>query len=966
MSVRRIITIIIIIVCSFNQHVLFSQTELLENNPPNITWYQINTPHFKVIFDENFGVDAQRLANRLENLYVPVSQSLNQKPRKISVILQNQNTIPNGFVSQTPRRSEFYTMPPQDYNFLGTLNWLDLLAVHEYRHVVQFDKSITGFNKFLHVIFGYDASSSMAHIAVPEWFWEGDAVNVETALTKSGRGRIPNFSLLMRTNTLERGSFNYYRQYLRSFRHNIQNHYVTGHYLTAYIRRQYGEDIIEKVTEETWRWPFIPFRFSGRLKKYSGKYLVPIYNGMMNELDSIWRNQIEERGPNKYQQINLRKSKRYIDYLYPHYTTDGRVVATKKGIGDITSFVSIDDKGKEKKVFVPGLINEAGMISVTSNKIVWNEFEFDPRYQKKTYSVIKIYDMESKKLKRLTKRSRYGSAALSPDETRIVTVETTKESVHHLSIIHSKLGWEMEQIPNPENNFFLHPRWSPDGKYIVAIKQNDEGKTIMIYNTEMGEHFDLWPLNSENIGYPVMYGSFILYNSPYDGIDNIYAYDLLNKKRYRVTNSKYGAYNAQISWNGQKMIYNDFSKEGYNIVEIDFNPNTWTPIEDVRITKERYIDPIVEQEGFGNILSKNKDSIAYPVRRYHIAKNIINPYSWGPLITSTDLEFLIGLRSQDIMSTTFMNLGYEFNANESNGRWLGSISYQGLYPTLNLSGYIGDRSAIERFIFRDESGNIEVDTTANITWKEQGAEVGFQIPLILTKSKYLENLDIGMNYNYTRVNNYNFVARYPDMQGNGNLYSNTYYFSYRRNMKRSKRDLYGKFGQNLFLQFEHTPYGGDYLGSLFAGEIRLIFPGLFKHHSFQIRSSFLQQDLENGDNTYLFRSPVLFTRGYSYMLFEKYYNNSVNYAFPLLYPDVHIGPLLNVQRIYTNLFFDYGINYFQDDYYNFRSIGAEVSFDFNLLRYLTLFNMGFRYSYAMDNDPSQQHRFQLLIGNFGF
>jgi len=139
----------------------------------------------------------------------------------------------------------------------------------------------------------------------------------------------------------------------------------------------------------------------------------------------------------------------------------------------------------------------------------------------------------------------------------------------------------------------------------------------------------------------------------------------------------------------------------------------------------------------------------------------------------------------------------------SNGRWLGSISYQGLYPTLNLSGYIGDRSAIERFIFRDESGNIEVDTTANITWKEQGAEVGFQIPLILTKSKYLENLDIGMNYNYTRVNNYNFVARYPDMQGNGNLYSNTYYFSYRRNMKRSKRDLYGKFGQNLFLQFGH-------------------------------------------------------------------------------------------------------------------------------------------------------------------
>jgi hypothetical protein len=50
----------------------------------------------------------------------------------------------------------------------------------------------------------------------------------------------------------------------------------------------------------------------------------------------------------------------------------------------------------------------------------------------------------------------------------------------------------------------------------------------------------------------------------------------------------------------------------------------------------------------------------------------------------------------------------------------------------------------------------------------------------------------------------------------------------------------------------------------------------------------------------------------------------------------------------------------------FRSVGAEVSFDFNLMRFLPLFNMGIRYSYAMDNDPSQQHVFQLLIGNFGF
>ncbi|MBR9998163.1 MAG: hypothetical protein KFF73_04290 [Cyclobacteriaceae bacterium] len=961
----RSITVIFILFPIF-QHSLFSQSAILENNPPSITWYQINTPHFRVIFDRNFEKGAQLLANRMEQLYVPGSRSLDQETKKISLILQNHHVIPNGFVSQTPRRSEFFTMPTQDYNFSGSINWLDLLAVHEYRHVVQFDKSITGFNKFLHLVFGYQTSSSMAHIAVPEWFWEGDAVNMETALTRSGRGRIPNFSLLMRTNTLTRGPFNYYRQYLRSFRYNIQDHYVTGHYLTAYFRRKYGVEVISKITEETWRWPFLPFRFSSMLKKHTGTYLVPGYNHMMNELDSIWRHQLRDRKFNEFRRINFRNSGRYTDYLYPHYTNDGKIVALKQGIGDIATFVEFSPEGSERKLFVPGFMNESGMISLIDDKIVWNEFEFDPRFRKKSYSGIRSYELEAGKHSILTRKGRYGSAALSPDGSRIVTVETTENGSHALTILNARLGWVIEKIPNPENDFYVNPRWSENGEFMVTVRQDALGKTIMVYHMETGEKFDLWPSGPENIGYPVMFKSFILYNSPYDGIDNIYAYDLIAGRRFRVTNSKFGAYNPQVSWNGQKMLYNDFSQFGHDVVEIDFNPNVWTPVEEISINKEGYIDPIVDQEGNPELLTEMKDTVEYPVNRYQVSGNMINPFSWGPVITSTDLDFFIGLTSQDILSTTRLNLGYEFNANEKNGRWVGSLSYQGIFPVINLNGYIGDRSATERFIFMGEDGHVDVDTTADISWKEKGFELGLQIPLILTRSKYLENLDVGLNYNYTRVTDYDFLVRYPDMQGNGDLYYNSYYLSYRRNMKRSRRDLYGKFGQNIFIQYDHTPYGGDYLGGLFAGELRLIFPGLFRHHSFQLRSSYLNQNLTHGNNTYLFRSPVLFTRGYSYMFFEHYLNNSVNYALPLLYPDIHVGPFLNLQRIYTNLFFDHGTRMTENDRDYFRSVGAEVSFDFNLMRFLTRFNVGFRYSYAMDNDPAQQHNFQLLIGNFGF
>jgi len=336
---------ILFIIQSFFVVQSWAQSQILSTNPPSLKWYQINSPHFNILFEGGFLKEGQRIANTMEELYMPVSQSLGITPKKISIILQNHNSISNGFVSQTPRRSEFFTMPTQDYNFAGVLDWMDLLAVHEFRHVVQFDKSITKFNKAVFYVLGYNASSSLAHIAVPEWFWEGDAVVIETALTKGGRGRIPNFGMLMRTNTLERGTFNYYRQYLRSYKYEVQDHYTFGYYMTSYLRNHYGDKIINETTRQTWAWPFIPFRFSNRIKKYSGKSLLQNYNSMMTELDSLWWNQIKQRNFTLYSQINFRYSNAYTDYKYPHYLNDGSVVSLKSGIGDIPTFVKFDQSG---------------------------------------------------------------------------------------------------------------------------------------------------------------------------------------------------------------------------------------------------------------------------------------------------------------------------------------------------------------------------------------------------------------------------------------------------------------------------------------------------------------------------------------------------------------------------------------------------------------------------------------------
>jgi hypothetical protein len=180
------------LLCLTSQAV-FSQTGA---NPPSVKWRQINTESFKIIFPAELEREGQRMANTMQYIHNPLSGSLGHAPHKMPIVLQNQGVISNGFVALSPRRSEFYTTAPQSYNLGGTNNWLNLLALHEFRHMVQYEKAYHSRVKLAYYPFGQNGILALSNAAVPSWFWEGDAVATETAFSPSGRGRIPDFDLL--------------------------------------------------------------------------------------------------------------------------------------------------------------------------------------------------------------------------------------------------------------------------------------------------------------------------------------------------------------------------------------------------------------------------------------------------------------------------------------------------------------------------------------------------------------------------------------------------------------------------------------------------------------------------------------------------------------------------------------------------------------------------------------------------
>src|SRR5690349_12984725 len=164
---KSLVQILIIVTLSL-QATQAQETLVLSGNPASTKWYQIKTPGFKVLYTKDFETQAQRMANTLETIRKPEAKGMNTLPKRIPILLQNNSSQSNAFVTLAPRRSEFYSMPPQNYNFLGGIDWMNLLATHEYRHIAQFQRSVTGFNKFLFYTFGQEAVAAMAFVSAPQ------------------------------------------------------------------------------------------------------------------------------------------------------------------------------------------------------------------------------------------------------------------------------------------------------------------------------------------------------------------------------------------------------------------------------------------------------------------------------------------------------------------------------------------------------------------------------------------------------------------------------------------------------------------------------------------------------------------------------------------------------------------------------------------------------------------------------
>jgi hypothetical protein len=951
---------------------------IIPQNPPGLRWQEVRTPHFRVLYPVGFDTAAQRTAQRLEAVHGPEGVTLGVQAKPIAVVMQTQTTVSNGFVTFLPRHAEFFTTPEQGQG-LGTVDWLDGLVVHEFRHVNQFDKARQGFGRVLVPLLG-EGGLGVSAVGVPQWFFEGDAVGTETAFTRSGRGRIPAFGLGLRANLLSGRQYSYQKAVNGSLRDLVPDWYVLGYFMTSYAKTHYGPEVWSQVLDKYYRFPFYPFSFSNGLRRTTGLRVEGLYQRTMHELDSTWRaEQAARPAPTPVRELAGQADTRvFTQYQYPQYVNDSTILALKSGLGHIPQLVLLGRHGREKRVFTLGPINIPEMISVGGGKAVWPEFRQNPRWGQKVFSELKILDLGTGRVRRLgwgkryraavfsphvrveaaeLRGKRYSAAAFSPDGKLLVAVRTDASYHHQLVIIDAASGQVLQTVPNPRNDFYQQPRWADNGNHIIAVALSARGKTVQriaVYTNSATDSLvaaNLLPVANVNLTNPQPWRGYVLYNSPQTGIDNVFAVDTLSGKTYQVTNRPFGAYHAAISPDGRHLAFHDYRATGTRIVEVPLDPATWTPVPATARTSAP-ADPYAERLAAGEPAAKqitqllaSPDSAGprYGVRRYRPLAHAFRIFSYGVVQSPAGNAVSVGVRSQDFLSTTQAFAGLTYDQTERTFAATGALSYQGLGPVFDVEGSYGGRDAS----LLDARGNRLRDQ-----WQVARLLAGARLPLVLTRSKYLQSLTLGAYYLNERVYDYDLPVRARSEVGpNTPLHAIQTSLSYASQLRQSARDVAPRAGATLLATYRTTPFSTVLQASQAAVQGSVYLPGFGRHHSLRLRGGYQYQQQAQ----YNFSAAISYPRAEtSYLSFDRLAVESAEYYLPLAFTHWQVGRVLYVQRLRATAFADLAQGNVLVGatpsttrvYRDFYNIGADFMALFNVFHLRTPVEAGVRVAYS--------------------
>ena len=933
-----LLVLLVLLTTAFHLH-----AQTFGGHPPDLRWQQINTPNVRVIFPEGMEAPAERTANLINFIHENNLRSVGEQTEKIDLVIQNQTVIPNGFVTVAPFRSEFFATPPQDPSLLGSLDWIDVLTIHEYRHVLQFSNADRGFTTFLRALFGEQGWGAAAVLSIPDWYWEGDAVVAETALTNAGRGRMPAFTLEQRAILLNGRKYSYMKARNGSWKDMLPNHYTLGYSLCKYGREQFGNDIWKDVFRDGASYRSIIYPFSGAFKRHTGIRTPKLYELTYDSLATAWKAEQRQLSPTHFTKINKGKKRKVTNYAYPRQVSDGSIVCVKKSFDKISTLVAISPNGDERRLTTQGIVID-NYISVVSDKIAWSEIETHPRWGNVYYSAIVTYDYRTGQKNRLTSKSKYFSPAYSHSGDKIAVVHISENQQNEIRILDAATGDVLERLPNPSNHFLMYPQWTDDDRALIFIDKKNGEMALLRHDIAEGKTIPLTAYTAHVLNTPFVSGNQVFFSASFSGIDNIYAVTMGETGIRQVTSAKVGAFQPAVSTDGKTLYFSNFTDLGSDLGKIPVEPSGWQSIT-VKEPVDMYSTAAFSEEG-GDILAEAPEE-RYEVENYSPPLGGLKFHSWTYASEGPNSVAIVGLLN-NVLNTTAMTVGLGYNLNERQPELTGTYQFGGFFPVLKLEGGYSRRQA--DFLAADRRETLNFD--------EGRFGAGFSIPLQRYHGAYFTGLELSGMAFYRSVSDFK-KDTVPVFRNGFDFAHWDVGLSFYNLRKTAPQHIHSRFGQVVRASYQRGFDRSD-IGRIWL-QSRLYLPGLMANHSIEIEADYQEEKLTN---PYQFGDLFRYARGYTIPLNDKVWRVGANYHFPIVYPDWGFLGYMYFRRIRGNIFYD------QSRYSHFgasfdqSSTGGELILDIQWLNLPVVLSIGGRYSHLLEDDlqdPDRKGRFEIFL-----
>ncbi len=705
----------------------------------------IETDHFVIHFHQGLNDIARRAAFISEDVHRKLSPELKWTPtEKTQIVILDNTDFANGLTTVLPYNAIYiFTVPPLPDMTIGEYDdWLEIVIMHEYAHVLTMDP-VRGYSAVMRKIFGktlpgYDPLSlflslftTPPNVFMPYWWLEGMATWAETEFSTMGRGRSSYYDMVFRMSVLEdripridkfNGDVPYWP--------DGSIPYMYGLLLERYIAQQYGKEALGKINiTQAGRLPFFingpPGRFTG--KNYGYLYIDMVSALKEEQMEKI--NRLKSVPLTQYSTIPFEGER----LTNPRSSHDGRYLAVNRRDPHHHEDIVIVDAVTLKEVStIRRLPSDHSMSWSPDGKRLYFT-QADLRGGFNLYQDIYSYDLEEDSVVRITKNVRTKDIDVSPDGSRIAFVKVVK--LHqNLAILSIEDKDTVEVFTDTKAPALSGPRWSPDGRYIVYSRRDNSGSTSIELFTLKTKNTATIIKDRHNNIYPTWSpdGRYIVFTSDRTGVYNLFAYSMENKQVFQVTHVLGGAFQADISGSGDRIVFSAYYSRGYSIAEIPYDPSQWSTRFSPKIWplwgEEGRKSPLPPIAKHGDVTGEDAEDNSVIISEkggYSPVKTLL-PKFWLPILLSDHDGAVFGAftAGQDVLGyhTYLLQAGYGvsnqayFNVDYIYDRW---------YPSFFIEAHSLPVPYSEFFNNNDDYYE-----------RQSGLIAGVKIPLNFLESRY--------------------------------------------------------------------------------------------------------------------------------------------------------------------------------------------------------------------------------------